>query len=56
MLCRTLNANRRLLGVLLRLNFFISVLNTASMEYLKGQCHEIICFSFFFMNHLPLSP
>jgi hypothetical protein len=27
-----------------------------SLVPFKGQCHEIFCFRFFFMNHLPPSP
>ncbi len=26
-----------------------------SLEYFKGQCHEIFCFWFFFMNQFPPS-
>jgi hypothetical protein len=25
-------------------------------DLVKGQCHEIFCFRFFFMNHLPPAP
>ncbi len=27
----------------------------STFDYLKGQCHEIFCFRFFLMNHLPPS-